>query len=168
MSDRIRMIKQARVFSRTLSRFGILSHNLKEDEFSPAGKLLDKTWGLLESKLYVERIYNRCLAPEQIYTQKTILIDDERNIEADVVCRNFQAGIMQLREGPPFAKLYIDHDLASYDENGKEQTGYHLMCWLEENIRYAPKEIICVSANPVGKAKIEQVIRNIYRRRNCG
>ena len=36
------------------------------------------------------------------------------------------------------------------------------MCWLEENPKYLPGEIKCVSANPVGVKRIEQVIDKLY------
>ena len=96
---------------------------------------------------------------------KTILIDDERDIQVDIVARNYADGIERLKNDGPFTTLYLDHDLASYYD-GIEKTGYDVMCWLEEHIEYAPEEIICVSANPVGKRRIEQVIQNIYRRRS--
>ena len=105
------------------------------------------------------------LLPEQINATRTLLIDDERDIEADVVCRSFQAGLNALYVGGPWKTLYLDHDLASYDEKGNEKTGYDIACWLEENPSHAPTEIICVSSNPVGKKKIEMAINNIYKQR---
>lgn len=160
----VEKIKVVRGFGFTLGKLDIIT--CRDEIQAQMGKGLIKGIGLKESKEYVERLVMRGLLPEQQETETTLLIDDERNIEADVVARNYEEGIAALRFKGPFAKLYIDHDLASFTEEGKELTGYDVMCYLEEHIRFAPREIICVSANPVGRARIEQVIQNIYRRRN--
>jgi len=69
----------------------------------------------------------------------------------------------------PWDVLLLDHDLASYCEGGVEKTGYNLMCWLEENQdihpEWIPKEIKLVTANPVGRDRMQIVIDNINRRR---
>jgi hypothetical protein len=99
---------------------------------------------------------------------KTLLIDDVRTIEAvDIIARNYFSGIEMLKSYV-WEELLLDHDLASYDETGKEYTGYDVMCWIEQNlpIEKIPKTIRCVSANPVGRAKIEQVIEAINKRRS--
>jgi len=58
--------------------------------------------------------------------------------------------------------LYLDHDLASF-EGDKEKTGYDVICWLEENTEYLPIHgIYCVSSNPVGRSRINQVIDKLY------
>ena len=94
---------------------------------------------------------------------RVLLIDDVRNLEADVIARNYSEGIRQLELNGPWDLLLLDHDLASFID-GDEKTGYHVMCWLEEYTQYLPKKIECVSANPVGRAKIESVINILYRR----
>ena len=77
-----------------------------------------------------------------------LLIDDVRtNISADIIARTYNEGIQALKENR-ITTLYLDHDL------GEEHSGYDIMCWLENNQRYLPKEIICVSANPVGARRI--------------
>lgn len=93
---------------------------------------------------------------------RTLLIDDVRNLQADVIARNFDEGIRQLNNGP-WDLLLLDHDLASFDCDGREKTGYDIMCFLEEFPEYKPKEIRCVSDNPVGRKRIETVIKKIYR-----
>ena len=93
---------------------------------------------------------------------RILLIDDTRNLEASIIARNYQEGLIQLTENGPWDLLLLDHDLASFDENGKEKTGYDIMCFLEEKQEYLPKDISCVSANPVGKKRIEDVIRKLY------
>lgn len=90
---------------------------------------------------------------------KTLVIDDLRFFEtASVHARNYEEGIYQLKNCGPWDLLYLDHDL------GEDKTGYDVMCWLEENTEYLPGEIVCVSANPVGKDRITQVIDKLYNR----
>lgn len=92
-------------------------------------------------------------------TTKILLIDDMRDIKADVVARTFDEGIKALKNKGPFTTLYLDHDLG--DEN-PTKTGYDIMCFLEENPQYLPERILCISANPVGRQKIQVVIEKLY------
>ena len=93
---------------------------------------------------------------------RTLLIDDIRNLDADVIVRNFREGILQLEYNGPWDLLLLDHDLASFTLDGMEQNGYHIMCFLEQNPEYLPGQIVCVSDNPVGKKRINQVIEKLY------
>ncbi len=63
---------------------------------------------------------------------RTLLIDDLRNIKADVIARTYDEGIRELTYNGPWDLLLLDHDLASF-VNGIEKTGYDVMCFLEEN-----------------------------------
>jgi hypothetical protein len=94
---------------------------------------------------------------------KTLLIDDLRDIKADVIARTYDEGIAALKTQGPFTVLYLDHDLASYDQYGREKTGYDVMCFLEANLRYLPASIIIVSSNPVGRKNMEVVIDKLYK-----
>jgi hypothetical protein len=95
---------------------------------------------------------------------RTLAIDDTRELpEASVLARNYFEGILQLEKNGPWDLLLLDHDLASFDENGREKTGYDIMCWLEENKQFLPKKIECVSANPVGRSRITSLIVSLYR-----
>ena len=94
---------------------------------------------------------------------RVLLIDDERNLEADVIARTYEAGIAELKK-ERFDLLLLDHDLGEiHIEFGRvhENTGYDIMCFLEENPEYLPKRIECVSNNPCGRRRIEQVINYI-------
>ena len=98
---------------------------------------------------------------------RVLAIDDLRDMtQASVVARNYDEGIRQLQTNGPWDLLLLDHDLASFDENNKEKTGYDIMCWLEENKQYLPAKIECVSANPVGRARIIFVCTKLYREIN--
>ena len=95
-----------------------------------------------------------------------LLIDDTRtNIAADIIARTFEDGIKALKENK-IDVLYLDHDLGfnHYSNNySDEKTGYDIMCWLEQNQQYLPTTIVCVSANPVGAKRINQVIEKLYK-----
>jgi hypothetical protein len=91
---------------------------------------------------------------------RILLIDDVRDLKADVIARNYTEGIKQLELNGPWDLLLLDHDLASF-VGGREYTGYDIMCWLEEHVKFLPKAIKCVSANPVGKDRIDMVVRKL-------
>lgn len=98
---------------------------------------------------------------------RVLAIDDSRDMtQASVVARNYEEGIRQLQANGPWDVLLLDHDLASFDTDGKEKTGYDIMCWLEDNRQFLPKKIECVSANPVGRARITLVANALYREQN--
>lgn len=92
---------------------------------------------------------------------KTLLIDDMRDIKADVIARNYKEGIHALQNSGPFDILYLDHDLASY-EGDREKTGYDVMCFLEANPELKPGKIMIVSSNPVGRKRMQVVIDKLY------
>lgn len=96
---------------------------------------------------------------------KTLLIDDIRNLPATKVARDYFSGIEAL-ENAEWDILLLDHDLACYDEDGKEWTGYDVMCWLEAHPEHLPKqEIRIVSSNPVGRNRMQTVIDKLYMER---
>lgn len=92
---------------------------------------------------------------------RTLLIDDLRNIEADRVARTFDDGIVALRDEGPWDELFLDHDLGDF-VIGTERTGEHIMKFLEENPQYLPGNIILVTANPVGRQRMEVIIKKLY------
>lgn len=101
-------------------------------------------------------------------TVRRLLIDDTRDEAStqirkrlDVIARNYWEGIRQLQYNGPWDELYLDHDLASYTDEGKEYTGYDIICWLEENPAYIPPVIKCVSSNPIGAKRINEVIQEM-------
>lgn len=90
-----------------------------------------------------------------------LLIDDKRNLEvATHVARSYFEGILML-QSEPFGLLLLDHDLGDY-YNGKEYTGYDILCWLEQNQQYLPEEIVLVTDNPSARKKMQLVIDKMY------
>lgn len=94
----------------------------------------------------------------------TILIDDERNLEADKVCRTYDEGILAL-QSQYWDLLLLDHDLGDTDP---KKTGYGIMCWLEANPDKKPGRIQLVTMNVVGRLNMNMVIKNLYSSRDSG
>ena len=92
---------------------------------------------------------------------RTLLIDDIREIKADKVARNYWEGIKALTE-EIWDLVLLDHDLGCFDLDGYELTGYHVLCWLEMHPEFLPKKIILVTSNPVGRQRMQQVLRKLY------
>jgi Cyclic-phosphate processing Receiver domain len=93
-----------------------------------------------------------------------LFVDDERLPPDDTweVARNYPDAIEKLSKHQ-YDELSLDHDLASFDADGKEQTGYDIAVWLAENHHinryfHVPSKIKVHSANPIGKARTEGVI----------
>ena len=83
---------------------------------------------------------------------KTLLVDDIRDVAADIICRNYEAAVtlstsLWLYEW----RLLLDHDL------GPGKTGYDFINHLitEKNM---PKEVFIVSSNPVGRDNIGRAL----------
>lgn len=91
---------------------------------------------------------------------KSLLIDDMRDIDSDVVARTFDAGIEALKS-QTFDVLYLDHDLGDSDPN---KTGYGIMKFLEENPDRMPGRIVLVTSNPVGRANMQVVVNKLYQK----
>lgn len=86
----------------------------------------------------------------------------------DIILRTFEVGkkFVAMREDIFDWKkvdLYLDHDL------GFGGTGYDLICIFEQakfefEDKNIPRKIVCVSDNPVGRQRIELVIKKMYGR----
>ena len=88
---------------------------------------------------------------------RILLIDDLRVFpEVTATARTYAEGILLLREGAPWDELWLDHDL------GEEKSGYDVMCWIEEHPELLPGSIRLVTANPVGRERMDLVIRKLY------
>jgi hypothetical protein len=95
-----------------------------------------------------------------------ILIDDERSLlpngnQPDLIARNYTAAVSLLIILRTDDEVYLDHDL------GGGRTGYDWITMLErELLRFGvveqPAKIVCVSDNPPGRYRIQQVIDNLY------
>ena len=67
-------------------------------------------------------------------------------------------------------KASLDHDLGvrstlglnDYGVAPYEQTGYDVVCWMEENNVWPIEGVTVHSSNPVGRKRMEQVINKHY------
>ena len=84
-----------------------------------------------------------------------LLIDDQRNLKADIVARNGETGIAILTAFKIDA-LLLDHDL------GEGMNGYDVVCFLEERTNLLPNTVELVTSNPVGRARMAQVLSKLY------
>ncbi len=96
-------------------------------------------------------------------TIRELLIDDMRNRDVDRIARTYDDGILALEKEGPWDVLYLDHDLGCFSE-GKEYTGYDVLCWIEAFPEFAPKKIELVTSNPAVRIKMLQTIEKIYER----
>lgn len=109
---------------------------------------------------------------------RVLLIDDMRTedfvlkehfIKVTHVARSFQSGMERIQEGN-WDLIVLDHDLASYDKDGKELTGYDIMKAIENFADHGiwelvPKDIYFITSNPVGRENMLASWRSIRRTR---
>ena len=84
---------------------------------------------------------------------------DERRDET-AIARSYNEAI-NLLSNHRFEEVSLDHDIASF-VGGKEKTGYDIALWLAERKNdglFVPPIVKCHSANPVGRANIEAVVK---------
>jgi hypothetical protein len=74
------------------------------------------------------------------------------------VARTYQEAFMMLRDNE-YDILYLDHDL------GGDDTGYDLLCELVAFHIRLPKNIYCISMNPVGRKRIEDFVKEYQERK---
>jgi hypothetical protein len=79
-----------------------------------------------------------------------------------MVCRTYQDGLAELRDGGPWDLLLLDHDLGCFDENGREWTGYDILLFLRENLQYLPKDIYLVTSNASMWGPMDKLIERLY------
>ena len=96
--------------------------------------------------------------------KKGLYVDDIRDLpsiyEGWDVARTYNDAIILLAVNE-YDNISLDHDIASFREDGREMTGYDIALYLaarkNEN-KYVPPHINVHSANPVGVKNIQGVI----------
>ena len=92
---------------------------------------------------------------------KTILVDDIRDLKADVICRTFNEGYDRLYL-EKFDILYLDHDLGCWElKTGRDLNGALLLERLYMAEIKLPGTIHLISDNPVGKARQKAFLEDI-------
>jgi len=84
-----------------------------------------------------------------------ILIDDQRDIGADIILRNAKAAKRLLEHYPQIneSSILMDHDL------GGRETGYDILCFMF-GLAIWPERFQLVTMNPVGRNNMEQCLRH--------
>ena len=95
---------------------------------------------------------------------KGLYVDDIRELpemyEGWDVARNYDEAIRLLAVNE-YECISLDHDIASWNESGREMTGYDIALWLADRKvhgEYVPPNINVHSANPVGVKNIQGVV----------
>lgn len=101
---------------------------------------------------------------------RILLIDDIREFGKQIPApfthdeyahaTTFEEGLFLLEYEGPWDFLYLDHDLGEIDPS---KTGYDILNWLEVNQRFLPGRIELVTANPVGRQKMQKLIKRLYK-----
>ena len=94
-----------------------------------------------------------------IFTDKEVYQAIEENVPRDniVIVRSFDMGI-KLLNAFRWDVLYLDNDL------GGVKQGYDIMCFLEQNLQFLPRNIIFITANPPAKQKMIQCYNSILQK----
>lgn len=96
-----------------------------------------------------------------------LYIDDIRPLpgiyvgEGWEIARNYDEAI-HLLSTHHYDIVSFDHDIASWDENGREMTGYDVLLWIVQRKMdglVVPNEYRIHSANPVGRDRMKGVIQ---------
>ena len=92
--------------------------------------------------------------------QRVLWIDDERfppHAHFCVARTADQAKTLLLNQA--WDVMYVDHDLASFNESGKETTGYDVLKWFFEKIAGPrPVRFVLLTSNPVGRRSLVELI----------
>jgi hypothetical protein len=95
----------------------------------------------------------------ELIDKKVLLIDDKRNGNY-VIARTYESGIFLLTSCK-WNTVILDHDLGCF-KDGKEYTGYDILCFLEEHSEYLPEEITLITANAAVREKMQKLINKLY------
>ena len=80
---------------------------------------------------------------------RKFLLDDLRDIKANVICRTASAAFVALEKHDPFDLYYFDHDLG---ETKPGTSGYDVLNWaLDNKLIPMGAQVVLVTQNPVGR-----------------
>jgi hypothetical protein len=95
-----------------------------------------------------------------------VWLDDVRAAPDGWVRARTAAETVALLESSAVEELSLDHDLGAVDENGREQTGYDVLAWIEERVAlhgFVPPKLVVHSANPAAHERMIRAIEAIDR-----
>lgn len=97
------------------------------------------------------KTYDEAIAALQTGKVASASLDHDIGACADCVAKNLHIGDMRTPETTFFNRCL------------HEKTGYDVVCWMEENNVWPIDGVRVHSANPVGRARMQQVIDKHYR-----
>ena len=96
--------------------------------------------------------------------ERVLWVYDIRNPPAELmgcdIARSYFEAI-ELLEANSYGTIYLDHDLASFEADGREKTGYDIVLYLVQRKSDGlpvPKTYHLLTANPVGYDNMRAVI----------
>ena len=91
---------------------------------------------------------------------KRLFVDDERDFpEGWDIARSFEDAMILLSL-IDYDEISLDHDIASWDTDGTELTGYTILCYLERQVLEYGNKIPFIyihTANPAVRCKMQRV-----------
>jgi hypothetical protein len=95
-----------------------------------------------------------------------LYVDDVRKCpDGWDLARSYDEAIEKLSTNN-YDEVSLDHDIASYNSEGREMTGYDIALWLAERKNaggHVPWLVGCHSQNPVGIVNISSVVQRYLR-----
>jgi hypothetical protein len=95
-----------------------------------------------------------------------VWVDDRREPPPGWVWVKTPAETIALLDSGEVDELSLDHDLGLWDDDGREQTGYDVLLWIEEQVvlhGYRPPALAVHSANSAARERMERAIKSIGR-----
>ena len=103
-------------------------------------------------------------------------VDDIRPAPSGwILAKNYHEAIAKLSMYD-YDEVSLDHDLGDFDDDGQENTGYHIALFLAQRkqdrdllpeslkfLIFVPKIVRCHSMNPIGLEKINGVVERYLK-----
>lgn len=96
-----------------------------------------------------------------------VWLDDIRHPPPGWTWVKTPAEAIELLQTGDIAELSLDHDLGLTDHTGREQTGYDVLLWIEQQVvtaGFQPPELHVHSANPPATLRMLRVLDAIATR----
>lgn len=95
-----------------------------------------------------------------------VWLDDRREPPPGWMWVTTPAEAIELVQAGEVEELSLDHDLALWDNEGREQTGYDVLAWIEGQVALhglKPPALTVHSANPAAHERMQRAIEAIQR-----
>jgi len=106
------------------------------------------------------------VAPEHRANTMKLWLDDRRESPPGWAWVKTPTATIALLQTDVVEELSLDHDLGLWDEDGREQTGYDVLIWIEEQVvlhGFRPPSLTVHSANSAARIRMEHALKSIMR-----